>query len=278
MPIITDGRSAYSFLEKTLSLQQAKHQDIRELHILIANLMPSASRIQTESRMGKLLGSTSLQVQISYFRPEPLRIENDDSYFRHVDEIVDDYDALIITGANVDKLPFSQVTFIDELSTLVHKNFPVKIGMCWGGMALGHLLYDIDKVDYEEKKFGIFEQIKTKKGLASHLLRNTNDIIKAPVSRWAGLSPGNLNVLAESNETGPYIVSNDEENIIMLANHPEYGTLELAKEAKRDNSIPYHYFPHNNPLHKPYNTWRADGYLLWGNIVEHIYDVSVVKK
>ena len=278
MPIINDGRSAYSLLEKTLSLQEAMHQDIRELHILIANLMPSPSRIATESRLGKLLGSTSLQVQLSYFRPKPLRIENNDPYIREVTDISDKYDVLIITGANVDRLPFSKVTFMDELSVLARKDFPVKIGMCWGGMALGHLLYGLDKKNYSQKKFGIFKQKKTAKGLSSHLLRNTNDVIKAPVSRWAGLNAQGLHILAESSQTGPYIVCNDDESVIMLANHPEYQTRALAQESFRDNLMPRNYFPKNDSSKIPLNTWRADAYILWGNIVEHIYDVSVVKK
>jgi homoserine O-succinyltransferase/O-acetyltransferase len=279
MPIIIDERTAYGGLQRILSKQQAMHQDIRELHILIANLMPSAVRVQTESSLAHLLGDSSLQVKLSYYRPHPLKNDSTDNYFRQANEIdATKYDALIVTGANVDNIPFKDVEFKDDLHLLTTQNFPVKIGLCWGGMALLHTLYGLEKENYKQKAFGIYDHHKTIFGEQSELLAGTNDILHVPVSRWAGFKTApQLRVLAESEQTGPYIITSETEDVIVVANHPEYDTMALHNEAVRDGTMPHHYYPQNNVAYNPKNIWRADATILWRNMIRHIYEHSVGK-
>jgi len=278
MPIIDEPRKAYVSLECKLSENHARHQDIRALRVLVANVMPTAARVQTERRIAHLLGSTALQVNIDYYRPPPLRTEGEE-YYRNAN-LSKAYDALIVTGANVDRLDFEDVTFMSDLSHLLQRPYPVRVGLCWGAMALCKTLYDLEPERHITKRFGIFTQQKTRRGEQSHLLQNTNDVLTVPVSRWASLHPGPLNVLAYSAITGPYLLTDDSESVICIANHPEYVTSALAPEAERDGALPVNYYPGDDRTKPPVNTWRADAYLLWSNLIQHIYarSVGVIEK
>jgi homoserine O-succinyltransferase/O-acetyltransferase len=280
MPIIYDDntrRTAYGELHRTLSRSDAQHQDIRELQILIANIMPSAVRIQTERSLAQLLGDSSLQVSLTYFRPEPLSIEGNDLYLRSISEInPKQYDACIITGANFDKIPFQDVQFYSQIASLSKADFPVTVGLCWGGMAAMYAKYGTDKKQYDHKAFGIYPHLKTEDGKESSLLSGTNDIMHVPVSRWAGFERHpQMRVLASHDQTGPYIMTDETEQFIVIANHPEYDTLALHHEAARDGTMPINYYLHDDVRNDPLNIWRADATILWRNMIRHIYEKSV---
>ena len=49
--------------EKVLTLEQAVHQDIRELHVGLLNMMPDAALVATEIQFMRLLGSSNQIVQ-----------------------------------------------------------------------------------------------------------------------------------------------------------------------------------------------------------------------
>ena len=50
--------------QKVLTLERATHQDIRELHIGLLNMMPDAALTATEQQFTNLLGSCNQIVQI----------------------------------------------------------------------------------------------------------------------------------------------------------------------------------------------------------------------
>ena len=58
--------------EKVLTLKQALHQDIRELHVGLLNMMPDAALIATEIQFMRLVGSCN---QIVQFYVHPFTVE-----------------------------------------------------------------------------------------------------------------------------------------------------------------------------------------------------------
>ena len=86
------------------------------------------------------------------------------------------------------------------------------------------------------------------------------DILKVP----------ELEILAESEEAGVFLLATRDGRRIFVTGHPEYDPDTLASEYFRDLSkglpidLPKNYFVNNDP-HAPRVTWRAHGHLLYTN-------------
>ena len=93
---------------------QAARQDIRPLRIALLNLMPK--KIETEIQFTRLIGATPLQIDLSLIRMSEHQTRNTsaahmDSFYRPFSQVAvsgDKFDGLIITGAPIEHLPFSQ--------------------------------------------------------------------------------------------------------------------------------------------------------------------------
>ena len=147
MPIrIPDGLPAKDVLLRegvsVMDESAATRQDIRPLRIALLNLMPN--KITTETQIARLIGSTPLQVELTLVRIGSHQANNTSeehliNFYSTFDEMKHQkFDGFIITGAPVERLPFEEVTYWDELSeildwttTHVHSSFFV----CWGAMA-----------------------------------------------------------------------------------------------------------------------------------------------
>ena len=95
--------------ETVIAREQAEHQDIRELHIGLLNMMPDKALAATERQFFRLVGESN---QIAQFYVHPFTLEeldrgpegqaHVDKYYKSFEQIKNDgLDALIITGANV---------------------------------------------------------------------------------------------------------------------------------------------------------------------------------
>ena len=66
-----------------------------------------------------------------------------------------------------------------------------------------------------------------------------------------------LNMLMQSDETGPCLLHEEQYNRLYIFNHIEYDSTSLAEEYWRDRDggkkieIPLNYFPFNNPRKRP---------------------------
>jgi len=96
---------------------RAVHQDIRPLKIVILNLMPT--KIATETQLLRLLGNTAIQVEVTLARTASHQSKNTPedhllNFYQTFDQIRGQaFDALIITGAPVEHLPFEEVDYWD---------------------------------------------------------------------------------------------------------------------------------------------------------------------
>ncbi len=142
---------------------RALHQDIRPLHILILNLMPT--KISTETQLLRLLGNTPLQIEAELLRVSTHASKNTPeehllAFYKTFEQVCGRYyDGLIITGAPIEHLPFEQVDYWDELKTIMDWGLGHVFSLfyiCWGAQAALYHHYRVPKHDLPAKQFGVF--------------------------------------------------------------------------------------------------------------------------
>ena len=268
--------------------KDAIRQDIRPLKIAILNLMPE--KIKTETQLARMLSGTPLQVEITLLAltthiPKTTPRQHLLDFYHPWSEVKDEkFDGLIITGAPIERLPFEGVSYWNELCKIldwsqshVHGSF----NLCWGAQATLYHFYGIQKYDLDTKAFGVFEHRVV--NARSFLMRGLNDELRVPVSRHtenrcADFEPfENLEILIESDETGPCLVYDHALNHVQMFNHLEYDSTTLSDEYQRDLTrgeaieVPAHYFPGDDPAATPVNRWRSNGHILYNNWINLIY-------
>ncbi|MFQ5548271.1 MAG: homoserine O-succinyltransferase [Woeseia sp.] len=237
--------------QEVLTLERARHQDIRELHIGLLNMMPDAALAATERQFIRLVGSSN---QIAQFYVHPFSIpelnrgapaENHIAkYYANFEELADQgLDALIISGANVanpslDEEPFWK-PLIDIVSWAEH-NVASILCSCLATHALVKHRHGIDRRRLPRKQWGVYTHTISR---PEHpLMKNINTRFDAPHSRYnevtkSQLDQAGLTVLIESREAGVHLaVSPDQFRIIYFQGHPEYHANSLFKEFKREVS------------------------------------------
>ena len=124
MPItIQDALPAAKILESenifVMTQARAIQQDIRPLKIVILNLMPT--KIETETQLLRLLSYSPLQLDIEFMTMETHTSKNTsashiNTFYKTFSELREEkFDGMIITGAPVELLDFSEVDYWEEL-------------------------------------------------------------------------------------------------------------------------------------------------------------------
>ena len=261
---------------------RAYHQDIRPLKIAILNLMPT--KIVTETQLLRLLGNTSLQVEITLVHPQTYVSKNTPEdhlieFYTTFQEIKHKrYDGLIITGAPIEHMKFEEVEYWDELSAILEwskHNVTSTLHICWGAQAALYYHYDIPKYALPNKMFGVFQHKVIEK--KERLLRGFDDVFYAPHSRHTEVKRSDIEkkdelvILSESEESGIYILASKNGKQIFVTGHSEYDPLTLKVEYDRDISrgldikVPCNYFPKDDILASPHVLWRSHASLLFSN-------------
>ncbi|MEE9314563.1 MAG: homoserine O-succinyltransferase [Rhizobiaceae bacterium] len=269
----------------------AARQDIRPLHIGLLNLMPN--KVRTESQIARLVGATPLQVEMTLVRMSGHKSKNTNedhllSFYKKWEEIKDlKFDGFIITGAPIELLDFEDVSYWKELQeifewtrTNVHSTFNI----CWGAMAAAYHFHDIPKHELKEKAFGVYRHRNLNP--ASPYLAGFSDDFSIPVSRWTEMRSADirkhegLELLMESDVTGPCLISEKEGKRLYVFNHIEYDSTSLKEEYDRDIAagteidVPHNYYPADDPTMPPQNRWRSHAHLLFGNWINQIYQTT----
>lgn len=265
-----------------MSEEQAVAQDIRPLEVLVLNLMPK--KIETENQLARVLGNTSLQVNLSFlvtesYTPKNVSEKHLGTFYRTFTEIKHKkYDGLIVTGAPVEKMEWEDVAYWQELQNIFEwsrTNVWTSFFLCWGAQAALKHFHNLDKVVLEKKKFGVY--LHNNKVRHHPLLRGFDDEFYVPVSRHTETLKKDveaipaLSILSESDKAGLYIVENQENRQLFVFNHPEYEATTLKDEYQRDINqdkdihVPYNYFPNDDVNGFPRQMWRAHAYLLYSN-------------
>ncbi len=260
----------------------AFHQDIRPLKIMILNLMPT--KIVTETQLLRLLSNSPLQVEISFLHPATHVSKNTPeshlhSFYNTFDDVKDqNYDGLIITGAPVEQLPFREVSYWDELCTVMEwsrEHVTTTLHICWGAQAGMFYHYGVEKYPLPAKLLGVFPHHPEKKSV--RLLRGFDDVFYVPHSRHTETRLEDvakipeLDILATSEEAGLCICASHDRRQIFMVGHLEYDRDTLKLEYERDLAkgltvpMPVNYFPHDDPSQRPYHQWKSHAYLLYAN-------------
>ena len=269
----------------------AERQDIRPLHFGLLNLMPN--KIKTELQFARLLGASPLQIELSLIRVGGHKAKNTPiehllSFYNTWDEVsTRKFDGFIITGAPVETLAFDDVTYWDELETILDwttTHCHSTMNICWGAMAAAYHFHGVPKHRLEKKAFGIYRHRNLKP--SSVYLNGFSDDFQVPVSRWTEVrradlekAPG-VEVLIDSDEVGPCLAQEDFANRLYMFNHIEYDSNSLGDEYRRDVEanvpvdLPHNYFPGDDPTRTPQNRWRSHAHLLFGNWINEVYQTT----
>lgn len=287
MPIkLPSGLPAKETLEKenvfTISDIRANTQDIRPLKIAVLNLMPD--KVATETQLCRVLSNTSLQVELTLLHPcshqsQHTPEEHIKAFYRSIDDVREEkFDGLIITGAPVERLDFSEVTYWDELcrfnewsKTHVYSTLYI----CWAAFAGLYMNHGVDKLPLDKKLSGVYRHRVLDK--THPLMRGFDDTFFVPHSRWSEPSreqieaTEGIDILSDSDEAGVYIVGDKDRRRFYITGHSEYDFNTLHKEYVRDSAkdaktpIPVNYYPDDDSEKTPPNVWRAHSNLLFSN-------------
>ncbi|OUR61562.1 homoserine O-succinyltransferase [Colwellia sp. 39_35_sub15_T18] len=300
MPIkIPDQLPALSILDKenifVMSEHRAISQEIRPMQVAILNLMPN--KIETEVQILRVLSNTPLQINVEFVRIHANESKNTptehlDNFYCLFDDIKHkQYDGLIITGAPLALLDYSQVTFWDKICEVfdwAEKNVTSTMFSCWAAHAALFHHYGLNRTLRKNKLSGVFQH--TLLDSKELLTRGFDESFNVPHSRYGYIDKADyqsveqLQILAESSDAGVYLVASKNKRQVYLTGHPEYDTSTLHEEYLRDSKsdattiLPENYYKHNNANNSPIGSWRSHGSLLFTNWLNYyVYQITPYK-
>lgn len=195
-------------------------------------------------------------------------------------------DAFIITGAPIEQLDFTEITYIDEVQQLLlvlREHVPNLLFVCWGGMVAANFYYGIEKGTFNngQKLFGVFpNQIVA----PDPLLKGLTDGFLAPHARYAELkydqvfATPELTITAQTKERKLFSMRTADSRQNYLFAHLEYDRAGLRDEYRREIAA------HPDRFYKlPLNDWdpvtdttpfawqavQETYYRNWVNLVAH---------
>ena len=264
MPIrIDNDLPAKAILEEenifVMDKERACTQDIRPLRIAILNLMPN--KLDTELHLLRSLSNTPLQLDITFLQTE--------SYVpTHVSE--------------------SHLAYWDEVAQIMEwskTHVTSTLHICWAAQAGLYYHYGIRKHVLDKKISGVYEHHPLHNKIP--LVRGFDDMFYVPHSRNTGVDGEairrnkELTVAAESDETGPYLILNQDGSQIFVTGHPEYDVMSLDQEYRRDlkkglnPEIPKNYYRDNDPAKGPVKSWRCHANAMYYNWLNYyVYQVT----
>jgi homoserine O-succinyltransferase len=236
--------------QEILSVDRARHQDIREMHIGLLNMMPDAALEATERQFFRLVGAANPIVQ---FHMHPFTIDDGlprgaearahiEQYYETFGQIkADGLDGLIVSGANVTHPHLPEEPFwkpLTEVFDWARENVTSVLCSCLATHALFEYAYGTPRTHLGFKRWGVYPHhvVEPRHPLVS----NINTRFDVPHSRFneifrEDMERVGIKVLVESGEAGVHLaVSPDLLRVVYFQGHPEYDTISLLKEYKRE--------------------------------------------
>ncbi|MDH3761425.1 MAG: homoserine O-succinyltransferase [Gammaproteobacteria bacterium] len=230
----------------------ANQQDIRELHIGLLNMMPDAALEATERQFLRLIGESN---PIAQFFVHPFTLDalpRGASAREHIDRHYESFekikqqglDALIITGANVIGADLSEEVFWEsliEVADWAHENVTSTLCSCLATHAVLDFRYGQKREKQLRKKWGVYRhQVVEPK---HPLVADINSVFDVPHSRWNAVyrdqfEAAGLKVLVTTDDGSVHLATSpDGFRSVFFQGHPEYDTVSLLKEYKRDVNL-----------------------------------------
>lgn len=279
---------------------RAVHQDIRPIKIGLLNLMPLKE--DTELQLLRSLSNTPLQVDIVFLAVKNHVSKNTSAnhlnrFYENFENVKDQkFDGFIITGAPVEQMPFEEVSYWPEVSEIfdwARTHVTSTLYICWAAQAGLYRHYGIPKHELPAKMFGIFEHHVNNPLLP--IFRGFDDVFYVPHSRHTEIRRediekcSELDIVAESDEAGVYMVMARNGREIFVTGHSEYSPYTLDAEYRRDLDkglpieMPKNYYRNNDPSLPPLVRWRAHANLLFSNWLNYYvyqetpYDINQIR-
>ncbi|WP_041069873.1 homoserine O-acetyltransferase MetA [Candidatus Ishikawella capsulata] len=298
MPIrISDELPAVQFLRKEkifiMTYSHSNMYEIRPLRILLLNLMPK--KIDTETQILRLLSNSSLQIDIQLLRVDKRESRHTsmhhlNSFYCTFEDIqYQQFDGMIVTGAPLGLLDFNNIAYWQQIKYIIEwakEHITSTLFICWAVQAALNIFYKLPKETRKNKLFGVYEHHLVHSSYTP-LTRGFDDNFLVPHSRYAEFpshrifNSTDLELLAESEITGAYLIASRDKRLVFVTGHPEYDAMTLKNEYYRDNiaglktSIPVNYFPNDDPQLTPYVTWRSHGNMLFSNWLNYyVYQIT----
>ena len=235
--------------QNILDSDRALHQDIRELHIGLLNMMPDAALAATERQFFRLVGQSN---QIAQFYVHPFSLPglgrsaeaqaHVERWYEPLGQIREQgLDGLIITGANVTGRDLADEPFWKPLIEIVdwaYDNVTSTLCSCLATHAVMQFRYGQTRRPLPAKCWGVYAHRVVER--RHPLVSNVNTLFDVPHSRFNEVSreqfdAAGARVLVESETAGVHLaVSPDGLRQVMFQGHPEYDTISLLKEYKRE--------------------------------------------
>ncbi|KAA0452464.1 MAG: homoserine O-succinyltransferase [Candidatus Thioglobus sp.] len=234
--------------EVVLSKDRANNQTIRELHIGLLNLMPDAALEATERQFFRLIGRSN-QIAQFYLHPFTLHsIPRGKAAAEHIKQHYLDFDAiraqgldaLIITGAQAPQAELEKAPFYQQLKEVVdwsYENVTSTLCSCLATHAVLEFRYGQKRQQIGKKYWGVFtHQVSDR----NHpLVSGVNTQFAVPHSRYnqiskAQFAAAGVKILVENAACAHLCVSEDLLRLVFFQGHPEYDTISLLKEYKRE--------------------------------------------
>ena len=246
------------------------------------------TKIETETQLLRLLSNTPLQMEVTLLKMDSyisknISEEHMQNFYKTFNDIKDEkFDGLIITGAPVETLEFEKVDYWKELTEILewsNKHVFSTLYICWGAQAGLYYHYGIKKYPLDEKLFGIYPLKLDDSSIG--LFRGFDEVFYMPQSRHTEVKEEDINkieeleILAKSPEAGVSIVRTKDKRRIFVTGHMEYDRMTLASEYERDVklgkeiSVPFNYYPEDNPEKTPLFKWRGHANLFFINWINH---------
>jgi homoserine O-succinyltransferase/O-acetyltransferase len=228
---------------------RALSQEIRELHVGLLNLMPDAALEATERQFFRLVGESN---QIAQFYVHPFTLPQIERgaeaqaytarYYRPFETLrAEGLDALIITGANLADPDLTRAPFWEPLQEVIGwaaESVTSTLCSCLATHAVMQFRYGQLRRPLKKKLWGVYgHRVLDRR---HPVMRGVNTVFDAPHSRHnaithAQFEAAGMKVLAASDEGGAHVaVSPDGFRMVCFQGHPEYDTISLYKEYKRE--------------------------------------------
>lgn len=261
---------------------RAKHQDIRALQILIVNLMPTV--ITTETQLLRLLSNTSLQINVEFLKMSTRISQNSlldhlHQFYLTFNEIKHKtYDGIIITGAPVEKNKFEAVDYWDELCEVIEwakSHVFSSLYICWGAQAALYYHFGLEKSNLQNKVSGVYSHSVNNRN--HPIVRGFDDVFFAPHSRYTSINKEDLlkipelELLAESEEAGVYLIADKNNRQLFVTGHCEFDRVTLKSEYVRDflkglnPKVPQNYDLKGDTSFSDQTSWSSHASLLFAN-------------
>ncbi|HEY8554014.1 MAG TPA: homoserine O-succinyltransferase [Burkholderiales bacterium] len=235
--------------ETIVPREVALKQDIRELHIGLLNMMPDSALAATERQFFRLIGESN-QIAQFYMHPFTLKeIERGPQARAHIERYYETFediqrqglDALIISGANVTGPNLAHEPFWEPLIEVIdwaYENVTSTLCSCLATHAVLQFRYGKRRIPLGFKRWGVYPHRVVDR--RHPLVSDVNTRFDVPHSRFNEITrqqfeEAGLPILVESETAGVHLaVSEDGFRIVFFQGHPEYDTISLFKEYRRE--------------------------------------------